>query len=201
MRSALRRDVFLGLGIALCAGISVPAAAQLSETEFIACAAKVDQEERLTCYDGIAARLNEDARRVVAERAAEEQRLEEARAAEAERLAAAQAAAEAARQAEMIAAQQQTVESAFGAEDIRPGSGREARAQDSISSSLAQLIPGNQVAGNTFVLENGQAWRQKDGRPLNARPGSEITISRAALSGYELRVTGRKRTVRVDRIR
>ncbi|MBV7257698.1 hypothetical protein KCG44_12970 [Pacificimonas sp. WHA3] len=200
MSRSPRRPLIAGLSVLIATGFTASAAAEINEAEFISCAAKVDQEERLACYDGMATRLNTEAQQIVADRAAKEKRLAEARAAEAAKLAAEQAAAEAARQAALAAAEAQAVEAAFGAEDLKAGDGRVARGIDDISSTLAQMIPGNSFVGSTFVLANGQAWRQKGGRPFKAKPGAEITVKRAALSGYELRVSGRKRAVRVDRV-
>lgn len=50
-----------------------------------------------------------------------------------------------------------------------------------------------------ITLENGQVWRQTDGR-IKIRDGDMVTIRRAALGSFLLQVEGFNRTVRVKRV-
>lgn len=86
------------------------------------------------------------------------------------------------------------------AADSRPADGVERDRDGNITgilSSVADVSSGPR--GNlTITLENGQKWRQKDGR-IKAKVGDKVVISSAALGSYFMTV-GKGRPVRATRV-
>lgn len=173
--------------------------------KLVACASKVDNAERLACYDAAVRSLNAEAR------AASDAREKQAKAAEAEAAAAAaaRAAAEAesaaaaatarqAAEAEAAAAAARQREQAFG--DAKASAAAEQRLE-SITSRIQEIFIDARKQP-LFLLENGQMWRQTDGMPLvGARTGMDVEIGRGALSSYRMTVPKTKRTISVRRVR
>lgn len=166
--------LLVALAVALAAGAARGQPAALGP--FVECAAKVDDAERLACYDAAAAALSAEARAVA-------ERRERARRALAEERAAAEAKARADR---------------FGSEGLRIG-GEERL--DRLSAALAETFS-DRGGRLLFLLDNGQMWRQTEGLALPPlRAGDRVEIRRGALGGYLLSVPRVKRTVAVVRMR
>ncbi len=199
----MRIVVAMFLGCALL-GFAGGAKAQVSE-RLVACAAKVDDAERLACYDATVKALGAEAR------AASEAREKAARAAEAEaaaaaaaraaadaEAAAAAAAARAAAEAETAAAAAKQRELAFG--DAKASAVAEERLE-SITSQIEEIFIDARKQP-LFLLENGQMWRQTDGLPLVlARTGMDVEIRRGALGSFRMTVPRTKTTISVRRVR
>lgn len=147
----------------------------------VACASKVDDAERLACYDAAVRSLSAEAR------AASEAREKEAKAAKA--AADASAAAAAAAQAEADRANN------FGKPVEKTGTVSE------LTATVTELLTdGNRKS--VFVLDNGQIWRHADGPPLpNVKAGMQVTLKRGALGSFRLLPVGSNRSVQVVRMR
>lgn len=152
--------------------------------KLVACAAKVDDAERLACYDAAVRSLNAEAR------AASEAREKEAKAARAAAEASAAAAAAAA------AAQAEA--------DRKNNFGKPVEKAETVSELTATvtelLTDGNRKS--VFVLDNGQIWRHADGPALpNVKAGMQVTLKRGALGSFRLLPVGSNRSVQVVRMR
>ncbi len=164
---------------------------QARDAKLIECAAIATDADRLACYDRTVAALSAEARAVA-----------EARAAVAA-TAAAKAATEAAAAAEAARlAQAETKRQAFGAEglpaDVRPS---DPNAIGEIETVLTEILT-NRAGQATYLLENGQLWRQIDGdATFNVRAGEGVKISRAAMGSYRMQFLRSKRFVSVRRLR
>jgi hypothetical protein len=155
-----------------------------SPDRMVACAGKVDDAERLACYDAAVKALGAEAR------AASEARETEARAAKAAAAAAAAAAA---------------TRAAAAAEAERKDSfGKPAAASGTVSELTAAIseVLKDATGKAVFVLDNGQIWRQADGFKLpNAKIGSSVTIKRGSLGSFRLFPADSNRSVQVIRMR
>jgi hypothetical protein len=167
-----------------CMAATTTGALAQSPDRMIACASKVEDSERLACYDSAVKALGAEAR------AASEAREAEASAAKAAAAAAAAAAA---------------TRAAAEAEAARKASfGKSAEPSETVSELTASvtevLTDGNRKA--VFVLDNGQIWRHTDGPALpNVKVGSAVTIKRGALGSFRLMPVGSNRSVQVVRMR
>lgn len=150
----------------------------------IACASKVDDGERLACYDSVVKSLNKEAK------AASEAREAEEKVAEAAAAAAAAAAA---------------TKAAADAEAARKDSfGKRGATSEAVSELRAVISEVLKDAGSkpVFVLDNGQIWRQADGFTLpNAKVGVSVTLKRGALGSFRLVPANSNRSVQVIRMR
>ncbi|MEO0499151.1 MAG: hypothetical protein AAF205_01160 [Pseudomonadota bacterium] len=188
-------SVALGFGV-----VATGASAQDAERKIVECAAIVDGTERLACYDDLAAGVSAEARAIAERRRAEEERLAAIAKAEEERQAAL-AAAEAERQAALAAAEAaREAEMAIGAEQVLAGGGRAARDLESATFTVKEIVKQNRRKAQIF-FENGQVWQLKEDRPFRVRPGTELTIERAMMSGYKVSGDGVRRLTRVVRVR
>lgn len=169
--------------------LAAPAAhAQVAESDVVRCAAVVADAERLACYDAIADRVSAAASVAAARREAAV-----AAAAKAE----AEAAAVAAKAAEEAAARKRD---SFGAETTPQ---RDALADDKLSELTAKVadVYTDRYGMYLLMLDNGQQWKQVDGKLLIPREGDDVTVKRAALGSYTLKIERQGRTVKVRRIR
>ena len=174
------RTLIVGTAVTL---IAAAAAAQVPEREMLDCASVVGAEERLGCYDALAAGIDAEAQRTVSARRAEEaeraRRLAEEERRQAEERAQAEAAATA-----------QTAESAFGREDFEPGTGKPARDLKSIEASVARTED-DRLGRKIVLLENGQVWRQRDSGYAPVREGQSVEIERGFGNSYKMKGSGR----------
>ena len=81
----------------------------------------------------------------------------------------------------------------FGLEHKTPETVEEIRA-------LVTRIDGNALGKMVFMLDNGQAWQQKDSKRLIVHEGDEVKIKRGALNAFYLSA-GDNRRIQVARIR
>lgn len=171
-----------------CMAVSLAggAGAQVPD-QLVACAARVNDAERLACYDSAVKALGAEAR------AASEARERAAKAAEAQAV-----AAKAAADAEAAAAAAKQREVAFG--DAKASAAAEERLE-SITTRIQEVFIDARKQP-MFLLENGQMWRQTDGLPLVlARSGMDVEIRRGALGGFRMTVPRTKTTISVRRLR
>ncbi|WP_448582756.1 hypothetical protein [Thermaurantiacus sp.] len=139
---------------------------------FLACARIAGDAERLACYDRTVAALSAEGKRLAAERAAAAEAAEKARATRVE---------------------------SFGARGVSPAQ-REERI-DRIEASIAETFTDSQRK-LVFLLDNGQMWRQTDGVFLAiVRPGTPVSVRRATMGGFTLRIESLNRSVPVMRVR
>jgi hypothetical protein len=152
--------------------------------KLIACASRVDDADRLACYDAAVKSMGAEARAA-----------SEAREAEAN-VARAAAAASAAAAAESAAAKAEA--------DRKASFGRSAAASEIISelqASITEVLKSG-TGKVVFVLDNGQVWRQADTLSLpNAKAGTAVTIKRGALGSFRLVPDNSNRWVQVVRMR
>lgn len=73
------------------------------------------------------------------------------------------------------------------------------RSIESVLSSVRKRRDGKWV----FTLENGASWRQTDTRSIRGIPkaGQKITIERALFGSFKATLEGRKKTIKVIRVR
>jgi hypothetical protein len=165
----------------------VPALAEVPDSDMVRCATIVADSDRLACYDKLATGVSREAAEAVKAR--------QAAAAEAEK---ARKAAEeaAARQAEEAAAARKV--KSFGAEQA--GLGDDDAKLDELTAAVVEAY--TDKYGNYLLhLDNGQMWKQLDGRLMTMRSGDQIKLKRAALGSYRLTVVRQKRTVSVKRLK
>lgn len=164
---------------------AMPAGALAQSTDrLVACAGKVDDAERLACYDSAVKALGAEAR------AASDVREREAKAAKA---AAAAAAAAAATQA--AAAAEAERKDSFGKAAAESGTVSE------LTAAITEVLK-DSTGKAVFILDNGQIWRQADGFTLpNAKVGTSVTIKRGALGSFRLVPANSNRSVQVVRMR
>ncbi|MBZ6378085.1 hypothetical protein B5C34_01615 [Pacificimonas flava] len=182
--------------------IGAPAAAQVDSQQLLDCAVIVEAEQRLACFDRLAAGISDNAQRMISERRAEEQRLAaEARAEAAER---ARIAAEEARRQELERREAEAAErelsavQAFGREQVEPGTGRPGQALDSIESTVLEARKQGRETW-LVLLQNGHVWTFDQVRPLSIDAGETATVERALGGSY--RMTIGRRSFRVKRVR
>ncbi len=167
--------------IAGAALLATPVSAQ-SLKPFTDCAAIVDDEQRLECYDKAASAISPAIRAEVEQR----RKLAAARAAEAA------AAAEAARAAKE--------RDRFGREGVRGFRGSDEDVAE-IQSDVTEVLR-DSTGKMIIVLENGQMWRQVDGSTMGSiRAGSTVTVKRGSLGSYRLVPEKGNRTFQVIRMR
>ncbi|MFN7177322.1 MAG: hypothetical protein ACK4MX_10600 [Thermaurantiacus sp.] len=167
---------------------AAPASAQ-SVQPFVDCSAKVDDADRLACYDAAAAALSADARRIAAQREQERKVAAEARA-----IAEAKAAADAAAAAEQAQADR------FGSEGLRIGRGGDERV-DRLTATIGELLT-DRGGRAVMVLDNGQMWRQTEGLSLPpVRANEAVEIRRGAMGSYRATLTRIGRSFSVVRMR
>lgn len=165
-------------------GATGAAKAQQVPERLVACAGKVDDAERLACYDSAVKSMGAEAR------AASEAREAEAKAAKAAAAAAAASAAAAA-----AAKADAERKDSFG----KAAAPSEVVAE--ISATITEVLK-DASAKSVFVLDNGQIWRQADAFNLpNAKVGSAVTIKRGALGSYRLVPSGSNRSILVIRMK
>lgn len=165
--------------------LMMPAAASAQDTSaLVACAAKVEDADRLACYDSAVAVIAPELRAVLAARQAA------AAKARAERLAAERAAAELAKR------------DSFGGEAI--AAKRESLTADRLESLEAKLteVLQSSVGAAVFVLDNGQMWRQTEAEQFSpVRPGVPVTVKRGTMGGYRLTIPSIRKAFSVKRDR
>jgi hypothetical protein len=167
---------------------AVPALAQ-SVQPFVDCSAKVDDAERLACYDAAAQAVSVEARRIAATRDQERKAAAEARA-----IAEEKAAAEAAAAAEQAQANR------FGSEGLRVGGGGEERL-GRLAATVSEVLT-DRGGRAILILDNGQMWRQTEGLPLPpVRAKEAVEIRRGAMGSYRATLTRIGRTFSVIRMR
>lgn len=155
---------------------ATPAYADVPDVDIVKCAAEIDDTARLACYDSLAAGISAEATKVIDDR----------RAAAAER-AAKKAAAEAAR-----------AESVFGAEQTgKPDT--EGRV-DEIRANVVEAYQ-DRLGKYLLMLDNGQFWKQLEGKLLPVRAGEQVKVERGSLGGYRLTMERQGRTVAAKRIK
>lgn len=168
-------------------GSLVPPAA-LAQTAgsaaLLGCAAKVDDSERLACYDALAAGVSAEGRAVASRREAARQAQAAAAAAEVEKARkAAEAAAEAAKQDSFGKAQSDS-------EQI-----------DELPVVISEVMQ-DKRGRYVFMLDNGQIWRQVEPYPLPPiKDGTAATLKRGALGSYRIKIAGTNRNIPVIRNR
>jgi hypothetical protein len=87
-------------------------------------------------------------------------------------------------------------DNSFGAEsltDSRP------KTEDSIQTSIASMKEDNRGYA-TFILDNGQVWRQTESARLIFKEGETITIKKGVFKSFYLSKPNNNRSVRVKRI-
>lgn len=155
-----------------------------------ACVSKVDDGERLRCYDQAVNALSAEARATAALREAE-----------AQKAAAAAAGAAAARQAADAAKAEQDRQAAFGAERLRAGAPADVEKADLLEGTIAEVFIDSRDRA-VIALDNGQIWRQTEVTMLpTIRPGGSVVLKRGALGSYRMTIASIKRTIPVTRIR
>ncbi len=157
----------------------------------ISCAAIAVDADRLACYDRAVIGLSAEARAI-----------SEHRAAATARLAAEKARADALAAEERAKTEAEAKRANFGSEGlpapIRPS---DPEAIDEIETTLTEVLV-NRAGQNTYLLGNGQLWRQIDGDiTYNIRPGEGVRIVRASMGSYRLQFLRAKRFVNVRRLR
>jgi hypothetical protein len=162
-----------------------PAAASAQDMSALAaCAAKVEDADRLACYDAAVAAIAPETRATLAARK------EAAAKAQAERLAAERAAAERAKR------------DSFGGESVAAQRANlSAERLDSVEASITEVLR-SPLGASVFLLDNGQIWRQSDIRQLPPiRPGAAVTLKRGALGSYQMTIPSIRRSMAVRRDR
>lgn len=147
------------------------------DQEMVRCSAVAGDAERLACYDRLAASLSAEAAASI----------------EARRTAAAEAAKQAA-----IEAEKRRVDE-FGGEQagVTRGGGDKL---DALSGKVVEAFL-DPYGKYLLLLDNGQMWKQLDGKLLTVRAGDAISLERASLGSYMLRVDRQRRSVRARRFR
>ena len=174
------------LGVILLAAVAPAAvsAQSVGNAALVACSAKVNDAERLSCYDGLVRGISAEARSVADKR-------------EADRKAQASLAAADAEKARIAAAAQ--------AEAAKRDSFGKAQSDDDDIDELHVIV--NEVMRDklgraVFLLENGQMWRQTEAFPLPPlKEGATATLKRGALGSYRIKLESTNRNIPVVRIR
>ena len=189
--------IIAGLGFLVAA---VPAAAESDSaaSAFMKCARIASDGQRLLCYDRLATELIElglSARGGLPESPAPEAAPPASGAAEAPAAGAQDAPAATSEAADASSGSSSDY---FGSERIEDGPGNDV---DRIQSRYVGEFTG--WDGKTiFELENGQVWQQiGSGRMTYRATNPMITIKRAFMGSYLLKVEGRNKSVRVKRIK
>ncbi len=88
-------------------------------------------------------------------------------------------------------------EASFGAEQLIQNA-----SEDDVSEIEMKVLTISENARGirTFVMSNGQVWREKQGSRLRVREGNTIVIRKGALSSYYLSTLSSNRSVRVNRV-
>ncbi|MFC3034284.1 hypothetical protein ACFOEE_17400 [Pseudoalteromonas fenneropenaei] len=73
-------------------------------------------------------------------------------------------------------------------------------AQQDLVATLSKLNK-NAVGERSFVLDNGQVWKQLGSDSFLAREGDEVVISRGVLNSFLMKVADTNRTIRVKRVK
>ena len=174
------------LGVILLAtGAPAAVSAQsVGNAALVACSAKVNDAERLACYDGLVRGISPEARSVADKREADRKAAAAVAAAEAEKArAAAEAQAEAARR------------DSFG----------KAQTSDEQIDELQVVINEvmrDKLGRSVFLLENGQMWRQTEAFPVPPiKDGTKATLKRGALGSYRIKIEGNSRNIPIIRMR
>lgn len=172
-----------GAGMALAGAAGAQTPGQLPE-RLVSCAAKVNDAERLACYDAAVGSMSSEARQ------ASEARVAEAKVAQAAAAAAAASAAQA--------------EAAKAEADRLAGFGKPASAGDTVSeieAAITEMLR-DSTGKSVFILDNGQIWRQADGFRFPAmKVGTAVTVKRGALGSFRLVPADSNRSVQVIRMR
>ena len=150
----------------------------------LGCAAKVDDAERLTCYDSLARGVSAEGRAIA-------DRRDDMRKVQAE---AAATKAELARQAAEAAAEAAKRDS-FG----RAQTADERLDEVPVKITEVMFDKGRRAV---FMLDNGQIWRQIEPFPLPPiKDNSSATLKRGALGSYRIKLEGTNRNIPVIRNR
>jgi hypothetical protein len=85
----------------------------------------------------------------------------------------------------------------FGAENLS----RKEDNSDELSelSALVASVSEDPRGRRTFVLANGQVWKEDENSRVRVKEGTQIVISKGAFSAYYLKRAGTSRSVRVSR--
>ena len=142
--------VFAAIALGLAGGST--ASADVPDAELVRCAGEIDDAARLACYDALAGSISAEARKL----------------AETRKAAAAERAAKEA--AEKAAA----AERAFGAEQA--GLPREDGRIDDLTAKVTELYQ-DKYGMYLLMLDNGQFWKQLDGKLLIMREATRCRSS------------------------
>ena len=183
MRSAL------GLAaLAAATMVTAAASAAVTEADIVECAAIVADKDRLACYDAVADKVS------AAADIAKKRRVEAAEAARQAEIAAAEAARRAAEEAEARKVRE------FGAESTALRSELEADKLPGLTAKVTEAFT-DPYGYYAVLLDNGQLWKQLDGKLLTVRIGDEVVIERGLLGSYNLKIPRQNRRVKAKRLK
>ncbi|UAB79104.1 hypothetical protein INR77_05285 [Erythrobacter sp. SCSIO 43205] len=167
---------FAGTALIACLTVTPALAKDEGPSPYAPCAEIADDSERLACFDATYAREGE----LLAQRAA--------------------------------AARQESVEN-FGLSDFQirereeaergPDAVTELDEEGQIAATVVGVFANDRSGKRIFTLDNGQIWAEAQVSRMkrNPREGQSVTISKASLGRYQLRVDGRSGVVDVTRMR
>ena len=93
-----------------------------------------------------------------------------------------------------------TAQAQFGAERTEAArKAREAEQIDSIKAAIKasrELQPGRYIV----VLDNGQVWYVKEGKPVRMKAGDPVTVERGVLGSYALILDKSRTNLRAERV-
>lgn len=184
----LRNKLMLTSGLVFSCSIAMPVAAKTPEEKILApfdqCKELQDDGKRLACFDSALAVARTA---VTAERDARRQRRKE----------------DFGLSALQIESQDATIAKSDPQEATKRKSEREEIEPSTIVSVLSDVLVSRATNKQTFLLENGQLWRETSNGGLKLRPkaGQNVTISKSTLGGFKLRAQNKKGFLFVRRIR
>lgn len=167
---------FAGTALLACLSATSVSAKDGDASPYAPCAEIADDSERLACFDATYAREGE----LLAQRAE--------------------------------AARQESVEN-FGLSDLQirereeaergPDAVTELDEEGQIAATVVGVFVNDRSGKRIFTLDNGQIWAEAQVSRMkrNPREGQSVTISKASLGRYQLRVDGRRGVVDVTRMR
>ena len=173
-----QHNAYLLAGTALLACLTATSVSAKDEgpSPYAPCAGIADDSERLACFDATYAREGE----LLAERAE--------------------------------AARQESVEN-FGLSDLQirereeaergPDAVTELDEEGQIAATVVGVFANDRSGKRIFTLDNGQIWAEAQVSRMkrNPREGQSVTIEKASLGRYQMRVDGRRGVVDVSRMR
>lgn len=184
----LKKKLMLTAGSVLACSIAIPVSAKSPEEKillpFQQCKDLQDDSKRLSCFDSA---LAEARTTVTAERNARQQRRKE----------------DFGLTAPQIEAQDRNLAQTNPEEVKQRQSEREEIEPSKIISILSDVLVSRTTNKQTFLLENGQLWRETSSSVIKLRPkaGQTITISKSTLGGFKLKAENKKGFLNVRRVR